>query len=584
MKVAVVTPFHQTPEAWLEKCLASVAKQTVACTHFLVCDGDEPPPAAIAAGIQVLRLPQAHHDFGGVARAIGSVSAIGQGFDAIAYLDSDNWYEPDHVELLCAVHERTGAVVCSCGRTLYDLDGQLLGPCPEVDGDKFVDTNCLFLTRRAFGLVAAWYLMPRLEVEVGDRFVWQAIRDAKVKRAHHGRATVNYRTRHRAHYLHFGKEPPAGVKQIVVPGAGAARLEPMGQEAASAPIVHRAPRTISLCMIVRNEESKLANCLSSVADLVTEMIVVDTGSTDRTKEVAVQGGAKVFDFPWVDDFAAARNESLRHATGEWILWLDADECFDEENRQRLGRLLHTLGDENRVYLMKQWSVREQVSGSALVVDHARLFRKQPGVGWRYRVHEQVLPALQASGAKLVFTDIVFRHSGYQGPMLRKQKLERNLRLLLKDKEERPDDGFILFNLGATYLETGDVEKGVACLQRCLETSPRRATFLAKAYVLLAQVQRRLGRLEEGLGYCLKGKARFPKDVELLFEEGLLWRAKKDPAAAQKCFEEILKLPGRPSYVAVDATLRGELTRQQLELARREQGRRAEASATSSGVI
>ena len=78
------------------------------------------------------------------------------------------------------------------------------------------------------------------------------------------------------------------------------------------PSIPRAP--VSLCMIARNEETSLADCLRSVADLVAKMVVVDTGSTDRTKELAQQCGAQVFDFPWVDDFAAARNESLRHAT------------------------------------------------------------------------------------------------------------------------------------------------------------------------------------------------------------------------------------------------------------------------------
>src|SRR5262245_19779528 len=89
---------------------------------------------------------------------------------------------------------------------------------------------------------------------------------------------------------------------------------------------------ISLCVIARNEDANLPACRQSVADLVDEMIVVDTGSTDRTKEVAALLGARVFDFAWVDSFAAARNESLRHATGDWIFWLDGDERLDDANR------------------------------------------------------------------------------------------------------------------------------------------------------------------------------------------------------------------------------------------------------------
>src|SRR5712692_10367639 len=95
------------------------------------------------------------------------------------------------------------------------------------------------------------------------------------------------------------------------------------------------PRRVSLCLIVKDEEANLHRCLTSAADLVHEIIVVDTGSADYTKDVALRFGAKAFDFSWVDSFAAARNESIRRATGDWILWLDADEWLDEDNRRKL---------------------------------------------------------------------------------------------------------------------------------------------------------------------------------------------------------------------------------------------------------
>src|SRR5262249_14796822 len=103
----------------------------------------------------------------------------------------------------------------------------------------------------------------------------------------------------------------------------------------AAPVVPRSGRQrVSLSMIVKNEEHNLPDCLQSIADLVDEIVIADTGSTDRTKEIAAAFGAKVIDFPWVDSFAAARNESLRHTTGDYVLWLDADDRLDEENRER----------------------------------------------------------------------------------------------------------------------------------------------------------------------------------------------------------------------------------------------------------
>jgi glycosyltransferase involved in cell wall biosynthesis len=99
-----------------------------------------------------------------------------------------------------------------------------------------------------------------------------------------------------------------------------------------------APR-VSLCLIAKDEEHNLPACLAPAVGLVEEIVVVDTGSTDATREVARRLGARVFDFPWCDSFAAARNETLRHAQGDWVLWLDADDRLDDDNRAKLRALL-----------------------------------------------------------------------------------------------------------------------------------------------------------------------------------------------------------------------------------------------------
>src|SRR5262245_32171671 len=105
-------------------------------------------------------------------------------------------------------------------------------------------------------------------------------------------------------------------------------------------------------MIVRNEEPQLADCLAPLADLFDEIIVVDTGSTDATKEVAARFTPHVFDFAWCDDFSAARNESLRRASGDWIFWLDADDRLTPENIERLRQLLDSLDQRRGAYLME----------------------------------------------------------------------------------------------------------------------------------------------------------------------------------------------------------------------------------------
>ncbi|SEI68532.1 Glycosyltransferase involved in cell wall bisynthesis [Lachnospiraceae bacterium A10] len=110
--------------------------------------------------------------------------------------------------------------------------------------------------------------------------------------------------------------------------------------------------TISLCMIVKNEEAVLQRCLDSVADLMDEIIIVDTGSTDHTKEIASNYTDKIYDFPWCDDFAAARNAALSHATMDYIYSCDADEVLDEENRERFKQLKEVLLPEIDIVQMQ----------------------------------------------------------------------------------------------------------------------------------------------------------------------------------------------------------------------------------------
>jgi glycosyltransferase involved in cell wall biosynthesis len=146
--------------------------------------------------------------------------------------------------------------------------------------------------------------------------------------------------------------------------------------------------TVSICMIVRNEEQNLDACLTSASGLADDIVVVDTGSTDATKAVALRHAARVFDLPWCDDFSAARNESILHATREWIFWLDADDRIDAENHAKLKGLLSSLPDSSDGYYMRCLSLGAGgLAGNE--TDHVRLFRAGTRVHFSYRVHEQI---------------------------------------------------------------------------------------------------------------------------------------------------------------------------------------------------
>ncbi len=211
MKVAVITPYYNTPDEWLLKCHHSVIAQTHPCTHILVADGRS-QTVTDALEAQHVCLPVNIGDYGDTPRGIGSVLAISQGFDAIAYLDADNWYSPEHVATLVALHQKSGAAVISSSRNLHRLDGTLLGLCPDVNGRDFVDTNCFFLTRAAFPVVPTWWMMaPHLHA-IDDRAILANIRQRNLSHAHSHVPTVAYRTAFKFHYLRFGETPPPGTK------------------------------------------------------------------------------------------------------------------------------------------------------------------------------------------------------------------------------------------------------------------------------------------------------------------------------------------------------------------------------------
>ncbi|MBM6828349.1 glycosyltransferase [Anaerotignum lactatifermentans] len=163
--------------------------------------------------------------------------------------------------------------------------------------------------------------------------------------------------------------------------------------------------SISLCMIVKNEEETMARCLRGVKGIVDEMIVVDTGSTDKTRQIAAVEGAKVFDFPWQEDFSAARNYSFSLAVSDYCMWLDADDVLDEENQRRLAEWKNRLDQEQPDVVMTPYDVAFDEEGRAIFTYfRERILRRGPLSRWQGRVHEVITP-----WGKVVYGDVHIRH-------------------------------------------------------------------------------------------------------------------------------------------------------------------------------
>ena len=234
--------------------------------------------------------------------------------------------------------------------------------------------------------------------------------------------------------------------------------------------------------------------------------MVDTGSVDRTKEIALEFGAKVFDFVWVDDFAAARNEALAHATGDYAFWLDADDVVEPRELPKLRALLEGLraGDEAAYVVRCACASSPGGTTGETVVDHVRLFPLRPEVRWTYRVHEQILPSLKRAKVPVRWTDLTVRHTGYVNPALRARKLDRDTRILKRELEERPNEPFVLFNLGAIAVERREWPEALGFLKRSLAGSAPADSIVRKLYALIARAHQMMGNSQEALRTCALG--------------------------------------------------------------------------------
>jgi len=298
--------------------------------------------------------------------------------------------------------------------------------------------------------------------------------------------------------------------------------------------------TLSLCMIVKNEERVLGDCLASIRPYVDEMIVVDTGSTDRTVAIAEEHGAKVFHFPWTESFSEARNESIAHATGDFILWMDADDTIPPECGEQLRNTI-LLTEDKVTGLMMQVRIPPAPGESGLtVVDHVKIFRNGLGLKFTGRIHEQLLEGIYQADGEVCRTDLYVVHSGYDYSVEgQKGKRVRDLRLLELDLSERPDHPFVLFNIGMTAFHMKEFPKAKETLERCLKMSGPNESILRKVYAMLGGSELELGNLQYARERIEQGLKIYPRDPELLFRAGIIYHECGELPLAEQSYLRLL---------------------------------------------
>ncbi len=231
---------------------------------------------------------------------------------------------------------------------------------------------------------------------------------------------------------------------------------------------------LTLCTIVKNEEATLPACLRSVKDVADEIVVLDTGSGDRTPEIARDFGARVCAFEWGDDFAAARNESLKYATGDWILVLDADEVLAPEV---IPQMQEAMQNERFILInLIRHEVGAAQSPYSLV---SRLFRNHPDIYFSHPYHasvdDSVARILQQGEARWQVADlspIAIKHFGYEpGAIAFRDKFKRAQQAMEAYLKTHPNDAYTCNKLGALYVEAGQVERGLELLELALQGVP-----------------------------------------------------------------------------------------------------------------
>ena len=302
--------------------------------------------------------------------------------------------------------------------------------------------------------------------------------------------------------------------------------------------------TLSVCMIVRDEQESLPRCLERVRRLADEIVIIDTGSQDATVDIAQRFGARVHNFPWCDDFAAARNESLRHAASDWILVLDADDeignpaglkeylatlrpfGFTQDKQAqghpaeaRKGRPEQSRGASAQEVKVCSMRTRIPHRGRAgeTIVEHPRLFRNHAGFHYRGPVHEQLCDGTGNPAVADAALDLYVYHHGYleDEPEQRKRH-QRNLRILRAWIERNPQDPWAHFCLGQAHYTNHDMQQAIPSLTLALHHAAPDRAYRAKAYAYLASAQSATGRHREAEQTCRAGLNESANQAELLF--------------------------------------------------------------------
>ncbi|MGD6794231.1 glycosyltransferase [Metabacillus indicus] len=299
--------------------------------------------------------------------------------------------------------------------------------------------------------------------------------------------------------------------------------------------------TLSLCMIVRNEEKCLEKCLSSIGNFVDEIIVVDTGSTDGTIEIAKKFTDKVFHHKWKNDFSEARNFSLSKATSDYILVLDADEYIKNPEG-----LLNDLNNDKDCYIFEIQNLLS--NGSSYIHRAYRMFRNHRGLLYKNKLHEQINLEVFPNALTATSTVTIF-HTGYISTVFKdKEKGNRNLRIIEEAVKLNPND-YNLYNLGRAQLTIANYKDAIESFSKSYKLN-KKSVYMPDLLNKMSLSLMELNRYEDALKIVKDAIEYFPNEVELFFTKGQICLKLNYLMDAKASFEQCLKIGDQGYQVTI----------------------------------
>jgi len=306
-------------------------------------------------------------------------------------------------------------------------------------------------------------------------------------------------------------------------------------------------------MIVKNEEDNIAQCIKSYQDVVSEIIVVDTGSTDGTVKLAESLGAKVFYFEWVNDFAKAKNYALEKATGDWIIFLDADEYFDLEKSRNIPAIIKKYGTKSTKLIgCKIINIDKKTGDVVGTFIQTRIFKNRKTIYYTNSIHERLHS--DEKNVKAVYlsqNELVIFHTGYSRDRI-DEKAERNLSMLLEDKKNNPTDSTIDYFLCDTYISLNKYEECITYGNAFLENRINMMGLNSKVYQNIIAAMIKSGRNWEEIDDILQNAlSEFPKHPMFHMFLSEKYFASKRYEEALKSYERTLRMQKNYSDIEIN---------------------------------